>query len=261
MSPPPPPSLYMPSTKTIVLFPDESTARENEGYYCPANLPRPGERVEVEGRTATVVASTPAAQPSFETDCTVTVQYKDGTLDSVSAAEEPTPRWLQAVQLGLYPAYFALVSMGEGSGSTAWHKAQDRHEEVLEELKEAFAESKETTPPTTGEYWGGSEESDGADQSVRSTIRFGSDGSIRGRGNDGEDGYYTIKDGRWGALDTVNPFKNGTIKVAWKEKYDQGFEVVVEGEYNTRTGKIKAHFESSRRVSGTFELAPKPSVF
>merc|ERR1712005_46522 len=77
----------------------------------------------------------------------------------------------------------------------------------------------------------------------------------------GEDGYYTIKDGRWGALDTVNPFKNGIIKVAWKEKYDQGFEVMVEGEYNTRTGKIKAHFESSRRVSGTFELAPKPSVF
>merc|ERR1719420_2186527 len=54
-SPPPPPSLLVPSTKTIALFPDESTAREEGGYYCPANLPRPGERVEVEGRTATVV--------------------------------------------------------------------------------------------------------------------------------------------------------------------------------------------------------------
>merc|ERR1711907_780356 len=108
---------------------------------------------------------------------------------------------------------------------------------------------------------GGSEESDGADQSVRSTIRFGSDGSISGRGNDGEDGYYTIKDGRWAPPNTPNPLKTGVIRVAWKEKYDKGFEVVVEGEYNARTGKIKAHFESSRAVSGTFELAPKPSVF
>jgi len=260
MSPPPPPTLYMPSTKTIALFPDESTARENEGYYCPANLPRPGERVEVEGRTATVVANTPAAQPSFETDCTVTVEYKDGSLDTVSAAEQPTPRWVQAGELGFCAGYFALVT-GGFEDSNAWPKAQKRHQEVLEELEEALAKSKETTPPTTGEYWGGSEESDGADQSVRSTIRFGSDGSISGRGNDGEDGYYTIKDGRWAPLDTLNPLKNNILKVAWKEKYDQGFEVVVEGEYNTRTGKIKAHFESSRRVSGTFELAPKPSVF
>merc|ERR1712159_598798 len=143
---------------------------------------------------------------------------------------------------------FALIGSGSGS-STAWQKAQDRHEEVLQELEEAFAQSKETTPPTTGEYWGGSEESDGADQSVRSTIRFGSDGSISGRGNDGEDGYYTIKDGRWAPLDTLNPLKNNILKVAWKEQYNQGFEVVVEGEYNTRTGKIRAHFESSRRVA------------
>ena len=254
----------MPSTKTIALFPDESTARENKGYYCPANLPRPGERVEVEGRRATVVANTPAAHPSFETDCTVQVQYTDGSLDTVSAAEQPTPRWVQAGELGFCAAYFApLLSVVTGGfgDSNAWPKAQKRHQEVLEDLEVALAKSKETTPPTSGEYWGGSEESDGADQSVRSTIRFGSDGSISGRGNDGEDGYYTIKDGRWAPLDTLNPLKNNVLKVAWKEKYNQGFEVVVEGEYNTRTGKIKAHFESSRRVSGSFELAPKPSVF
>ena len=173
----------MPSTKTIALFPDESTARENKGYYCPANLPRPGERVEVEGRTATVVANTPAAQPSFETDCTVQVQYTDGSLDTVSAAEQPTPRWVQAGELGFCAAYFApllsAVTGGFGDGN-AWPKAQKRHQEVLEDLEVALAKSKETTPPTSGEYWGGSEESDGADQSVRSTIRFGSDGSISG---------------------------------------------------------------------------------
>ena len=96
---------------------------------------------------------------------------------------------------------------------------------------------------------------------MRSTIRFGSDGSISGRGKDGEDGYYTIKDGRWGALDTFNPFKNGIINVAWKEKYDKGFQVVVEGFYDAKTGKIEARFRSSRGVSGRFMLAPKPAIF
>merc|ERR1712224_79956 len=119
-------------------------------------------------------------------------------------------------ELGLYAGYFAFVT-GGFEDSNAWPKAQKRHQEVLEELEEALAKSKETTPPTTGEYWGGSEESDGADQSVRSTIRFGSDGSISGRGNDGEDGYYTIKNGRWAPLDTLNPLKNNIVKVAQGE--------------------------------------------
>ena len=46
--------------------------------------------------------------------------------------------------------------------------------------------------------------------------------------------------------------------VAWIERYDAGFTVVVVGEFNPATGKIKASFTSSRDVKGNFEIALKP---
>ena len=49
--------------------------------------------------------------------------------------------------------------------------------------------------------------------------------------------------------------------VTWIESYDAGFTVVVAGEYNPVTGKIKASFTSSRNVKGNFEIAPKPGGF
>ena len=78
---------------------------------------------------------------------------------------------------------------------------------------------------------------------------------VEGRGNDSADGAYKITKGAWGVAE------QGDITIAWVEKYDQGFEVLVEGVYDARGGKIKAAFYSSRSVSGKFELALKPSIF
>jgi len=258
----------------VVLYPDEGQARRENGYFCPANLPKPGEKVDVAGdvfgdmvlpkRTATVISSHPASQaslygagggetlqpvPGFESDCSVTVQFDDGTTGTVSAAEQPKSiieKVAPALLLGTYAATFFIP---EGS---SWESAESRHEELLRELELASTDE----PPSSGEYWGSSEESDEGHQAVRATINFRSDGPVTGRGKDGVDGAYRITRGRWGALD-------GSTKptVACIEEYDEGFRVAVEGRYDVRAGKIKARFVSSRGVSGSFELAPKPSVF
>jgi len=271
----------------VTLFPDEDAARREHGYFCPASLPRPGERVYVLNepglpkQTATVVSSQRASQaslysategqvlasvPAFDSDCSVTVRYDDGTTASVSAAEQPTPIMAQAAPLLGYGALAAFLALDD-----AWGKAEERHESLLGRLAPTQLEAK--TPPLSGDYWGGSEESDSGDnrprllergvcydrsvvrdQAVRTTINFGSDGTVTGRGSDSVDGAYRITRGRWGTLDGD---KQPTV--AWVEAYDEGFEVAVQGRV-TRDGKIKARFTSSRDVSGTFVLALKPSV-
>lgn len=278
MSSPPPPPL---------LFPDEDTARREDGYFCPASLPTLGERVDIDStsgpkRTATVISSQPALQgslypegngklqvtPGFENaDCTVLVRYDDdGTTATVSAAERPQPLWLKYSAPILYGAYGGFLLWGTGSEIDDYDDAKEGYDELLaelaatsDELKEDArrpADSRAIQAPISGEYWGASEESDEGDQAVRTTLNFSADGRISGRGKDGVDGAYHITSGRWG----VNLSKTKPT-VTWIESYDAGFKAVVAGEYNPRTGKIKASFTSSRNVKGNFELAPKPGGF
>jgi len=267
-SPPPP----------IVLYPDESAARKQDGYFCPANLPSPGERVDIAGdaglpqRTATVISSQRPSQsslygagggrtlqpvPGFESDCSVTVKYDDGTTGTVSAAELPTPLIEQAAPFLAYAGLQGAIAVLDSDGGDSWSDAEERHEDSLLALKRAWAsgDTAQDAPPS-GEWWGSSEESDEGDQAARSTLKFHPDGTVTGRGEDGVDGAYQLSRGRWGVLDgDTRP------TVAWIEKYDEGFQVAVKGRYNPRNGKIQARFASSRGVSGAFELAPKPSVF
>jgi len=212
--------------------------------------------------------------PGFDSDCTVLVQYEDGTTGTVSAAELPRSRVSQALdfwEVGLYLGIYAWIGATTESFEDRWSRAKEAHEELIEKLKAARAEPKDGDEkdkhagqmPKSGEYWGASEESDEGDQSVRTTIKFKRDGTIHGRGNDGVDGRYTITSGRWGLLDGSPDGTRGLtrMQVAWIEKYDEGFEVAVEGRYDPEDGKIRASFTSSRGITGDFELAPKPSIW
>lgn len=266
----------------MVLYPDEGVARRENGYFCPANLPKPGERVDVLGdstRTATVISSQQASQrslygegssklkpvPGFESDCTVSVLYDDGSVGVVSAAELPQSRIEQLAPFIGYGGILALEAFLDGDYTTTWEDAKERHRELIDELKSSHKNSGASSPepPPSGEWWGASEESDAGDQAVRSTIKFGRDGSVTGRGIDGTDGAYRIRSGRWGVTESSWGVVEASSrpKLVWKEVYDEGFEVLVEGHYDARAGKINARFTSSRGVSGTFALTPKPSIF
>ena len=200
--------------------------------------------------------------PGLDADCSVTVQYDDdGTTETLSAAEQAQPLWLKYLDLEVLGAMYGglgLMSTLEGS---AWEAEKKRHEAMLEELKPSIADTPARpvgSRPASGEYWGSSEESDDGDQAVRSTITFERNGGVRGRGVDGEDGPYKITQGVWGRRDGDLEHE---VTVGWIEEYTQGFSAVVEGFYNSKTGKIEARFRSSRGVSGRFMLAPKPSIF
>lgn len=200
--------------------------------------------------------------PGFESDCTVSVQYDDGVIDSVSAAQQPVPVAVEVAEYTMLAGYFAfMVATSDGSdgGDSAWASAKDRRDELLDEMDEVRRVDVQAQPaqPLSGEFWGASDESDDGDQAVRSTLNFKRDGSITGRGVDGVDGSYRITRGRWGALRD----QTDVATVTWTEVYDEGFEVVVKGRYDESTARIEAAFTSSRGVRGTFELKPKPSVF
>lgn len=263
-----------------MLYPDKSAAQRENGFYCPANLPRTGERVNVQPenpgmptRMATVITSQQATHtalygasgstlqpvPGFESDCSVTVQYDDGMTETVSAAEQPLSASAELAQnVGLGSAcllYGALLSMDDGD--SVWDSAMDRQHDLLDELAASKFEGLPMARPVSGDYWGASDESDEGDQAVRTALAFSRDGTITGRGTDGVDGSYRITRGRWGSRrDDVS-----TPTVVWTEVYDEGFEVAVEGRYDESTATIKATFTSSRGVRGRFELKPKPSVF
>jgi len=266
LAPPPPPAL---------LFPSEAMAREEGGYYCPAEppLPKAGEKLEVAGRKATVLSSTPQVAlygsklqtiPGIASDCSVTVQYDDGATETLSAAEKAQPLWLKYLDLELLAGTYGalgLMTMLDSSSSSAWEAETERHEAMVNALKPSVLPSSARprgSRPASGVYWGTSDESDDGDQSVRSTIHFDPTGTVRGHGVDGEDGPYTITSGVWGKREIDEEHE---VTVGWIEKYSEGFQVVVEGFYDVRTGKIEARFRSSRGISGRFMLAPKPSIF
>jgi len=202
--------------------------------------------------------------PGFESDCTVSVQYDDGMIDSVSAAQQPVPVAVEVAEYTMLAGYFVFTVMyGSGSGDSgdsAWASAKDRRDELLDEMDQVRrVDGPPSALPLSGEYWGASDESDEGDQAVRSTLVFKRDGTITGRGVDGVDGSYRITRGRWGALRDQTDDSKPTV--TWTEVYDEGFEVVVEGRYDESTARIKADFTSSRGIRGRFELKPKPSVF
>lgn len=97
--------------------------------------------------------------------------------------------------------------------------------------------------PVDGVYTGESAEDDAGDQAVRTTLTFERDGRITGHGYDEADGAYQIREGRWS--------KN---RVAWIEKYAQGFEVALRGQVRP-DGTIVALWGSSRGIGGTVSLA------
>lgn len=197
------------------------------------------------------------ALQGLDSECSVTVQYEDdGTTAVVSAAEKPRSQLEVYTEYAVLGAYAALA-FWPGGGSRSWEAAEERHEELLEEMAELASGGKLPQAPLSGEYWGASEESDAGDQAVRTTLRFRRDGVIEGHGVDGVDGAYRVKKGVWGARDG----KDDDVTLGWIEEYDAGFRVVVKGRYDRRDGQIKASFTSSRGVSGWVDLAPKPSVF
>lgn len=236
-----------------MLFPDASSAAANGGYYCPTTLPKPGSKVRVEDgpyRKATVLQSQGAAvgglQSSLQSGCTFTVQYPDGTTDVLSAATEPENPW---PTLALYAGYMALKLSSTETSIDA------EHEERLATLEEEFGRDEAPDSATwSAEYWGSSDESDGSDQAVRTTLEFGADGSLSGHGHDHVDGTYRVTDGRWALVD-------GEVQLAWREAYDQGFSAMCAGVYKADTGRIEASFTSDRGVRGDFSLAKKPSIF
>ena len=254
-------SSWQSTPPAALLYIDESTARLENGYFCPANLPKPGEKVDVDNQRATVVSSA-----GFESNCLVEVAYKDGTTATVSAAEVPASRLEQASPFLAAGAYVGLMQLtlggvGAPSASPRSYSRRDRAKEQYKELVSDLKSSKAilSPMPLSGDYSGSSEESDEGDQAVGTHLKFGRDGTVRGHGKDGVDGGYRITGGRWGALDG----NKHMIKVAWMERYDEGFTVAVEGEYRVKDGKINGRFTSTRGISGGFTLTPKlkPGVF
>lgn len=119
---------------------------------------------------------------------------------------------------------------------------------LMSELK---AESSAADPlaraiekPVDGQYGGESAEDDAGDQDVSTTLNFALDGSITGHGYDGVDGAYKIREGRW-----------SDKRVAWIEKYDDGFTVALRGQLRP-DGTIVAMWGSSRGVGGSVSLEP-----
>lgn len=146
-----------------------------------------------------------------------------------------------------------------GGYSSARSSKYDEMRDFFEDELERIDEDKAAAPPGhaawSGEYWGGSDESDGGDQAVRVTLNFKPNGRLTGRGRDDVDGSYLITRGRWEVQ------ADGVVALLWEETYDEGFRTLCMGAYDAASGRIIADFTSDRSVSGSFSLAKKPSIF
>lgn len=124
---------------------------------------------------------------------------------------------------------------------------------LMAELKADFAATDRVVSaiqqPASGRYVGETAEDDGGDQGVVTHLTFGADGVVSGWGDDTEDGKYRITAGRWHS-DPENP---GSTRVAWIEKYEEGFEVALRGQIRN-DGVIMSMWASSVGVAGSAEL-------
>lgn len=135
-------------------------------------------------------------------------------------------------------------------------------------MKELKAEYAKTDPlvsaiqrPQSGRYEGRSAEDDDGDQGVVTHLTFRDDGTIDGWGVDAVDGGYVIKEGVWSINGQIpTPADHGQIptpgiggRVAWVEKYDEGFEVALRGQVRA-DGTIRAMWASTIGVSGSVDL-------
>lgn len=104
--------------------------------------------------------------------------------------------------------------------------------------------------PFSGRYTGETAEDDDGDQDVVTHLVFEKDGTVRGWGEDGVDGTYNIKEGRWSPA----PNNIGGARVAWIETYDDGFEVALRGQVRKSDGAILGMWASSRGISGSVKM-------
>lgn len=96
--------------------------------------------------------------------------------------------------------------------------------------------------PASGTYTGETAEDDAGDQSASTELTFDANGRVTGKGFDGVDGAYKIRQGNWSGK-----------RVAWVEEYDEGFEVALRGQV-LPNGSIRAMWASSRGIGGSVTL-------
>jgi len=119
-----------------------------------------------------------------------------------------------------------------------------------------------SSSPASGTYTGTATER-GTVQTIESTLEFKENGSIKGSGSDSMDGEYTIN-GHWRQDKEESTIHHQIYLVQWKEYYNRGFHVVVQGVMHEKlwtygnstniSNKITGEFTSTREVTGTFEL-------
>lgn len=137
------------------------------------------------------------------------------------------------------------AASGAGGGVSYQQELKETRA-LMRELEEEYAASDRLAAaierPVDGKYEGESAEDDGGDQGVATSLTFHRDGTLSGAGDDAVDGKYSIGEGRWSAQ-----------RVAWIEKYDEGFEVALRGQRRP-DGSIRALWASSVGVAGSVEL-------
>ena len=169
----------------------------------------------------------------------VNTEVQNSHVPVVEARLNPWPDRLLGASVGLYAATVIGKTIKENKDQNA--------NEVLPLLLNSVRDS--------GTYIGVTCESDGMVQQVRVDLEFCPNGLVSGRGEDEEDGLYTITNGLWSGS-----------QVQWTEQYD-GYFVNVKGQLKRRNHNAKAQhgelfldcsFVSSiDNISGTFELTKR----
>lgn len=229
MAPPSPPNAYRTHTRTVYRPPPDVVYTSPDVVYTSPS---------------TVYAAPPSA-----TDAAFHDGLWAGRVEAVALAG------------GAYYLYegHTKPSREEEEGADAY--GEELYEEELSATRDLMhdlkAEFDAADPlvsriqvPPSGTYAGGSAEDDGGDQGVLTHLQFASDGSVRGWGTDVEDGAYAIDEGRW----STSADATGGARVAWIERYDDGFEVALRGQVRKSDGAILGMWASSRGVSGSVEL-------
>jgi hypothetical protein len=190
------------------------------------------------------------------TETSSSSSYKSGYLDASrgmvrddnvdgGAATSPTisvavDDWTTVVAVGgLAAAFYYLTPLTPTHGDSEAYAdgAFDSHMDM--------DASPTLPPPTSGLYSGSTIESDGSEQGISVDLHFAPDGSVEGRGNDSDDGPYTIQ-GKW------------TDKhIKWTESYMHGpngsFTTTVRSSFRF-SGNLDCRFVSSKGVRGQFSL-------